>query len=204
MQVRQLKIEGAYEFTPQVFGDARGVFLSPYQEDVFTEAVGRPLYPVVQSSYSVSKRGVVRGIHFTAVPPGMGKYAYCSRGKAVDYIIDTRVGSPTFGMWDSVELDPQNCRSVHIPIGVGHLFVALEDDTTISYLLSTGYEPQREYAIHPLDPEIALPYPEDLDLVLSDRDRAAPTLAEAKELGILPDYAESLRLDARSAAVRSS
>ncbi|MET7758029.1 dTDP-4-dehydrorhamnose 3,5-epimerase family protein [Streptomyces sp. NPDC005389] len=202
MQVRELKIEGAYEFTPQVFGDPRGVFLSPYQEDVFTEALGRPLYPVAQSSYSVSKRGVVRGIHFTAVPPGMGKYAYCTRGRALDFVIDTRVGSPTFGMWDSVELDPVNCRSVHIPIGVGHLFVALEDDTTISYLLSTGYEPQREHAIHPLDPELGLPFPDGLDLVLSERDRTAPTLAEAGELGILPGFEESLRLDARSGAVR--
>ncbi|MEK9523728.1 dTDP-4-dehydrorhamnose 3,5-epimerase family protein [Streptomyces sp. NPDC087908] len=202
MQVRELKIEGAYEFTPQVFGDPRGVFLSPYQEDVFTEALGRPLYPVVQSSYSVSKRGVVRGIHFTAVPPGMGKYAYCTRGRALDFIVDTRVGSPTFGMWDSVELDPVDCRSVHIPIGVGHLFVALEDDTTISYLLSTGYEPQREHAIHPLDPELGLPFPDGLDLLLSERDRTAPTLAEAGELGILPGFEESLRLDARSGAVR--
>ncbi|MGW2302744.1 dTDP-4-dehydrorhamnose 3,5-epimerase family protein [Streptomyces sp. NPDC001809] len=202
MQVRELKIEGAYEFTPRVFGDPRGVFLSPYQEDVFTEALGRPLYPVVQSSYSVSKRGVVRGIHFTAVPPGMGKYAYCTRGRALDFIVDTRVGSPTFGMWDSVELDPVGCRSVHIPIGVGHLFVALEDDTTISYLLSTGYEPQREHAIHPLDPELGLPFPDGLDLLLSERDRTAPTLAEAGELGILPGFEESLRLDARSGAVR--
>ncbi|MGW1075412.1 dTDP-4-dehydrorhamnose 3,5-epimerase family protein [Streptomyces sp. NPDC002537] len=195
MQVRQLKIEGAYEFTPQVFGDPRGVFLSPYQEAVFTEAVGRPLFPVAQSSYSISKRGVVRGIHFTAVPPGMGKYAYCLRGRAVDYIIDTRLGSPTFGMWDSVELDEDNRRSVYLPIGVGHLFVALEDDTTISYLLSTGYVPSQEHAVHPLDPELALPFPEDLELLLSERDRSAPTLAEARAAGILPDYAESLRLE---------
>ncbi|MEU2436599.1 dTDP-4-dehydrorhamnose 3,5-epimerase family protein [Streptomyces rubradiris] len=196
MQARPLKIAGAYEFTPKVFGDARGVFVSPYQEDVFTQTVGHALYPVVQSSYSVSRRGVVRGIHFTSVPPGMGKYAFCLRGKAIDYIIDTREGSPTFGMWDSVELDPHSARSVHIPIGVGHLFVAVEDDTTISYLLSTGYVPEREHAIHPLDPELALPFPEDMELILSDRDRAAPTLAEARRMGILPDYAESLRLDA--------
>ncbi|WP_261993099.1 dTDP-4-dehydrorhamnose 3,5-epimerase [Streptomyces sp. adm13(2018)] len=80
--------------------------------------------------------------------------------------------------------------------------MALEDDTTISYLLSTGYEPQREHAIHPLDPELGLPFPDGLDLLLSERDRTAPTLAEAGELGILPGFEESLRLDARSGAVR--
>lgn len=200
MQVRQLKIEGAYEFTPRVFGDTRGHFVSPYQEDVFEEAVGRPLFPVVQSSYSVSRRGVVRGIHFTAVPPGMGKYTYCSRGRAVDYVVDTRLGSPTFGMWDSVELDEFDRRSVYLPIGVGHLFVALEDDTTISYMLSTGYVPSREHSVHPLDPELALPFPEGMELLLSERDRSAPTLAEARAAGILPDYAESLRLEERRPA----
>ncbi|MGC5346217.1 dTDP-4-dehydrorhamnose 3,5-epimerase family protein [Streptomyces sp. DT24] len=195
-----MKIEGAWEFTPQIFRDPRGVFLSPYQEQAFTEAIGHPLFPVAQSSYSMSQRGVVRGIHFTHAPPGMAKYAYCSRGSATDYVIDTRLGSPTFGMWDSVQLAPETRRSVYLPVGVGHLFVSLEDDTTVSYLLSTGYVAEQEHSINPTDPDVALRFPESMDIILSDRDRTAPTLAEAKAAGILPDYAESLRLEARLTA----
>lgn len=195
MKARQLKIEGAWEFTPQVFQDPRGTLLSPYHEEGFTEAVGRPLFPVAQSSYSLSRRGAVRGIHFTHAPPGMAKYAYCTRGTAIDYVVDTRVGSPTFGTWDSVRLDAENRSSVYLPVGVGHMFMCLEADTTVSYLLSTPYVAAQEHSISPTDPELALSFPEGVDIILSERDRTAPTLAEAKAAGILPDYALSLRLE---------
>ncbi|MEU1876760.1 dTDP-4-dehydrorhamnose 3,5-epimerase family protein [Streptosporangium sp. NPDC020072] len=200
MRVRELKVEGAYELTPEVFGDERGFFLSPYQEEPFVRAVGRPLFPVAQASHSRSRRGVVRGVHFTATPPGMAKYAYCAGGVALDVVLDTRVGSPTYGVWDSVVLDQRDFRSVYLPVGVGHLFVALEDDTAVSYLLSTGYVAENELAVSPLDPALGLPLPRDLDLILSERDRRAPTLAEAERAGILPDYAASRALDGLRAA----
>ncbi|MER7406708.1 dTDP-4-dehydrorhamnose 3,5-epimerase family protein [Streptomyces sp. NPDC000070] len=193
---RALKVEGAHEFTPEVFLDHRGRFLSPYQEETFTATVGRPLFRVAQSSCSLSRRGVVRGIHYTATPPGMAKYAFCVRGAALDVVVDTRVGSPTFGQWDSVVLDDRDHRSVHLPVGVGHLFVALEDNTTVMYLLSTEYAAEREHALSPLDPALGLPIPDGPDLILSDRDKEAPTLAEAEAAGLLPQYADCLRLDA--------
>lgn len=196
MKARQLAVEGAYVFTPDVFYDDRGLFLSPYQETAFTEAVGRPLFPVAQASRSLSRRGVVRGVHFTATPPGMAKYAYCTRGSALDVVVDTRVGSPTFGSWDSVVLDRHECRAVYLPVGVGHLFVALEDDTDVSYLLSAEYAAERERAVSPLDPALALPLPKDIEPVLSARDLAAPTLAEAAAAGLLPRYEDCLALDA--------
>ncbi|MBA6437037.1 dTDP-4-dehydrorhamnose 3,5-epimerase family protein [Streptomyces sp. GMR22] len=200
MQVSELKIEGGLVFTPEVFRDDRGHFLSPYQETAFTQAVGRSLFPVRQASYSLSRRGVVRGIHFTATPPGMAKYAYCTRGRAIDYVVDLRIGSPTFGIWDSVCLDHQEFRSVYLPVGVGHLFVSLEENTAVSYLLSAQYAPERERAVSPLDPELALPFPPELDLLLSERDRQAPTLAQAQAAGLLPSYAESRRCEVRGSA----
>lgn len=81
-QARQLMVGGAFAFTATAFPDERGVFVSPYQRSVFVEAVGHPLFPVAQSSYSVSRRGVVRGVHFTATPPGSAKYVYCQIGRA--------------------------------------------------------------------------------------------------------------------------
>jgi 5-epimerase len=192
--VRELKVAGAFEFTPKVFPDDRGRFVDSFQLPVFTEAVGHP-FPLAQASHSRSRRGVVRGVHFTAAPPGMAKYVHCTGGKALDFVVDLRVGSPTFGRWDSVLLDQEHLRSTYLPAGVGHAFVALEDDTTMVYLMSGGYVPQNEHAVSPLDPELALPLGVSGEPIMSPRDRHAPTLAEATRLGILPDYRTSLALD---------
>ncbi|QIS18190.1 dTDP-4-dehydrorhamnose 3,5-epimerase family protein [Nocardia terpenica] len=188
MQSRKLAVDGAVEFTPRVFSDDRGMFVSPFQESVFAEAVGRPLFTVRQTSYSRSRRGTVRGIHYTATPPGAHKYVCCVQGKALDIVVDIRVGSPTFGCFDVLTLDPENFRAVYFPLGVGHAFVALADDTVMSYTLSTSYVAENELALAVLDPELALPIPGDIEPILSDRDRVAPTLAEAKTAGLLPDY----------------
>ncbi|MEE1758244.1 MULTISPECIES: dTDP-4-dehydrorhamnose 3,5-epimerase family protein [unclassified Streptomyces] len=187
MDARRLKVEGAVEFTPRVYPDDRGLFLSPFQEEAFTEAVGHG-FPLAQFSHSTSRRGAVRGIHFTSTPPGMAKYAYCPRGRALDIVVDLRTGSPTFGVWDAVLLDQEDFRAVYYPLGVGHAFVALEDDTVVSYLLSTGYVAEREHAVSVLDPALGLPIPDGIEPVLSERDRLAPTLEEAAARGLLPDY----------------
>lgn len=189
MNIRELAVEGAVEFTPRVFPDERGLFVSPFQEAAFEKALGRPLFQVAQTNHSRSGRGVVRGVHFTVTPPGTAKYVYCARGAAIDIVVDIRVGSPTYGRWDSVLLDPVDFRAMYFPVGVGHAFIALEDDTVMSYMLSSGYVAENELALSPLDPELGLPIPGDIVPVMSDRDRAAPTLAQAKAAGLLPDYA---------------
>lgn len=193
---RELTVQGAFEFTPAVFPDHRGVFVDSFQHTAFTAAAGHP-FSLAQASQSRSRRGVVRGVHFTAAPPGMAKYVHCTRGRALDLVVDLRVGSPTFGRWDTVHLDQEHCRSTYLPVGVGHAFVALEDDTTMVYLMSGDYVPGNEHAISPLDPDLALPLDLDGDPVLSQRDRDAPTLAQALRLGILPDYRTSLALEER-------
>ncbi|PWV57380.1 dTDP-4-dehydrorhamnose 3,5-epimerase family protein [Nocardiopsis sp. L17-MgMaSL7] len=193
MTSRPLAITGAHEFTPTVFPDERGLFLAPFQEPAFTQALGHPLFPVAQSNHSRSKRGVVRGIHYTRTPPGTAKYVYCPIGRAIDIAVDIRVGSPTFGQWDSVLLDQEHYRAVYLPVGVGHAFIALEEDTVMSYLLSDSYIAHNELSLSPLDPELGLPLPQNGEAILSARDQAAPTLAQAHEQGLLPSYTECLR-----------
>jgi dTDP-4-dehydrorhamnose 3,5-epimerase len=188
MQTRPLKIDGAWEFTPRTFGDDRGVFLEWFKAEVFADTVGQPL-TIAQANQSVSARGVLRGIHFSAVPPGQAKYAYCPRGAVLDVVVDIRVGSPTFGQWDAVRLDDVDRRAVYLAEGLGHAFLSLADGTAVSYLCSTGYDPGREAGTHPLDPELGLPWPADVEPVLSEKDSSAPSLREAEELGILPTYA---------------
>ncbi|MGW1375455.1 dTDP-4-dehydrorhamnose 3,5-epimerase family protein [Streptomyces sp. NPDC002446] len=194
--VRELAIEGAFEFTPTVFPDRRGSFVTTYQHHLFAETTGHA-FPVVQTCQSTSRRGVVRGVHFTSTPPGMAKHVYCGRGRALDFVVDLRVGSPTFGRWDTVQLDEESLRSTYLPVGVGHVFVALEDDTTMVYLMSGPYVPEHELAVSPLDPALGLPVTLDgVEPILSERDVAAPTLAQALESGILPDYEACRALEA--------
>ncbi|KAB8190959.1 dTDP-4-keto-6-deoxy-D-glucose epimerase [Nonomuraea phyllanthi] len=187
MDHRELGVAGAYAFFPEVFPDERGDFASPYQETAFAAAVGRRLFPVAQASRSVSRRGVVRGVHYTLVPPGTAKYVTCAGGRALDYVIDLRIGSPTFGRWESLELTAANGVAVYLPPGVGHAFAALEDDTVVCYLLSEEYQKEHELALSVFDGELGLRLPPGPP-VLSERDRRAPTLAEAAAQGLLPRY----------------
>jgi epimerase EvaD len=188
VSVRELVIEGAYEFTPPVFPDERGLFVSPFHSKAFATALGRQQFPVAQTNHSRSRRGAVRGVHYTATPPGCAKYVYCARGSALDIMVDTRVGSPTYGKWDAVLLDAVDFRTMYFPVGVGHAFVALEDDTVMSYMLTGSYVFEDERALQATDPALGLPIPTDLPVVMSARDSAAPRMADLAERGELPDY----------------
>lgn len=190
MEVSSLSIEGSWVFTPILRHDDRGVFLEAFKSSVLSEAIGHP-FTLAQMNVSVSSAGTVRGIHFALVPPSQAKYIQCVRGRVLDIVVDIRVGSPTYGTWEAVELDDQTRRAVYLSEGLGHGFCALTEDATVNYLCSTPYTPNREFGIHPLDPTLDLPWP-DADPVLSPRDAAAPTLAEAEQRGLLPTYAECL------------
>ena len=192
VQITELSISGAWTFTPRQFPDPRGVFLEWFKGAVLEQAVGHPL-TVKQANHSVSAKGTLRGVHFADVAPGQAKYVYCTRGAVLDVIVDIRVGSPTFGASEAVRLDEVDRRGVYLSEGLGHAFLALTDDANVTYLCSEPYSPGREHGIHPLDPALALPFPDDVEHLLSDKDAEAPTLAEALEQGLLPDYAECQR-----------
>jgi dTDP-4-dehydrorhamnose 3,5-epimerase len=191
---RELSVPGAWEITPRQFADPRGVFLEWFKAEELAAAIGRPL-DLAQANCSVSAAGVVRGLHFADVPPGQAKYVTCAKGAVLDVVVDIRVGSPTFGRWDSVLLDDVDRRAIYLSEGLGHAFCSLEDGSTVQYLCSTGYAPGREHGVNPLDPAIGIVWPttdrqgRPLVPLLSDKDEAAPTLAEAEGLGLLPTMA---------------
>jgi dTDP-4-dehydrorhamnose 3,5-epimerase len=192
VEITQLGIEGAFVVTPKQFGDPRGLFLEWFKDSAFVGAAGHGL-SLAQANMSVSARGTVRGIHFADVPPGQAKYVTCVAGAVLDVVVDIRVGSPTFGQWEAVRLDAVDRRAVYLSEGLGHGFCALEDGSTVVYLCSEGYAPQREHEVHPLDPAIGIDWGLPVaDLLLSNKDSAAPTLADARDSGLLPTHDDVL------------
>src|SRR5947208_10992571 len=138
MEVEQLGIAGAVVFTPRQHGDSRGVFLEQFRAAEAAAAVGHPLN-LAQTNISVSSRGVVRGIHFAQVPPGQAKYVTCARGRVLDVAVDLRLGSPTFGEHAAAVLDDVDRQALYLAEGLGHAFVALTEEATVSYFCSTPY-----------------------------------------------------------------
>ena len=200
MNIRELSIPDAYEITPKQLLDDRGVFLEWYRFDSLEEVIGHSLL-LRQANTSVSRRGVVRGIHFADVPRGQAKYVTATHGAVLDFAIDIRVGSPTFGRWDSVLLDVVDRRAIYLAEGLGHAFVALTDDATVNYLVSDTYNPIGEHGINPLDPQIGLVFPPGAgEALLSRKDTNAPRLDEALEAGWLPNWDDCRRFYAELAA----
>ncbi|MFC4529961.1 dTDP-4-dehydrorhamnose 3,5-epimerase [Sphaerisporangium dianthi] len=199
--MERLKIEDTYLLTPAVHEDDRGAFLEWYRADRLSALTGHELR-LAQANCSVSRRGVLRGVHFADVPPGQAKYVTCVSGSVLDVAVDIRVGSPTFGVWQAVELDDRTRRGVYIGEGVGHAFMALSEQATVVYMCSEVYNPAREHGIHPLDPELGIAWPAGVEPLLSPKDAVAPTLAEAREKGLLPLYEDCLAYYAESRAAR--
>lgn len=191
MEYRELGIEGAWEVTPRIFADARGAFLESFRLDSLGEAIGHPFH-LAQANSSISAAGTIRGIHFAEVPPGQAKYVMCARGAILDVVVDIRIGSPTFGHWEGVPLDDVDRRAVYLSEGLGHAFMALEDDTTVVYLCSAPYAPTREHGIHALDPTLGILWPTvdragaPVTPLLSDKDATCASLDEVAKAGLLP------------------
>jgi dTDP-4-dehydrorhamnose 3,5-epimerase len=173
-KLTSLSIEGSWLFESLSHGDDRGYFREWFKSSVVTEALGRE-FNVSQSNLSRSKKGVVRGIHFSMAPSGQAKWVTCANGALWDVVVDIRPKSPTFKRWEAVELRAEEGKSLLISEGLGHAFLSLEDDTVISYLLTTPYSPKDEFAINPQDPEIDIKWP-DMQLLFSDKDAIAPSL----------------------------
>jgi dTDP-4-dehydrorhamnose 3,5-epimerase len=199
MQVSQLEVSGVWRFTPEVHSDNRGSFLETFKASDIEVATGHH-FDLQQMNLSISRAGVVRGIHFADVPPGQAKYVQCFAGRVLDVVVDIRTGSPTFGKWISVELSAENRVGLYLSEGLGHGFCALTDGATVGYLCSQSYAPEREHGLHPFDPTLAIDWPRtSLDL-LSTKDASAPTLADALKHGDLPSYVDCQRSVARMQA----
>jgi dTDP-4-dehydrorhamnose 3,5-epimerase len=190
MQVRELNVAGAWEITPQLHSDSRGMFFEWLTDKGFSGFAGHRL-DVRQANCSVSAAGVLRGLHFAELPPSQAKYVTCLSGSVFDVAVDIRVGSPTFGQWDSVILDDRDHRSIYLSEGLAHGFLALQDNSTVMYLCSAEYDPQREHTIAATDATLAIDWPDGHELLLSDRDAAAPSLDEVHAAGLLPTWQEA-------------
>jgi dTDP-4-dehydrorhamnose 3,5-epimerase len=196
--MKPLGIEGAWLFTPRILQDSRGAFLEWFRGSELAGALGYRM-EIAQANCSVSRRGVIRGIHFSEVPPGQAKYVSCVGGAIIDVVVDIRVGSPTYSRWEAVQLDDQERQAVFMAEGLGHAFAALTDDAVVMYMCSTPYAPGREHSVHPLDPALGIAWPNEAELILSEKDATAPTLEQARRDGLLPHhddcraYGDSLR-----------
>ncbi|WP_428936162.1 dTDP-4-dehydrorhamnose 3,5-epimerase [Streptomyces sp. ACT015] len=186
--MRALDVADAWVLEPTVFPDGRGTFHEWYRGAEFRAATGYDL-PLAQANCSVSRRGVLRGVHFSDVPPGQAKWVSCLRGAVLDVVVDLRTGSPTYRRWEAVRLDDTDRRAVFLAEGLGHAFLALTDNATVVYLTSSGYAPEHEHGVHALDPGLGIEWPAGITPLLSEKDAAAPTLAEAERAGLLPSYA---------------
>jgi dTDP-4-dehydrorhamnose 3,5-epimerase len=200
MTARELAVPGAWVIDPNLHTDDRGVFYEWFTQREFAAATGHR-FDLHQANCSVSAAGVLRGLHFAQLPPSQAKFVTCMRGAVFDVVVDIRVGSPTYGRWDSVRLDDRDRRAVYVSEGLAHGFLALQDDSTVTYLCSAPYAPGREHTILATDQRLAIDWPTVGGAAprMSDRDREAPTLDAVREAGLLPtwdetrDFVEQLR-----------
>jgi dTDP-4-dehydrorhamnose 3,5-epimerase len=171
------RLDGPVLLAATVHGDERGFFLETYRADAWAEH-GIPT-TFVQDNQSRSRRGTLRGIHFQT-HPGQGKLVRVARGSVFDVVVDLRRGSATFGEWEGFELDDEGGRQLWIPIGFGHGFCVTSDVADFVYKCTNYYDPATEAGIRFDDPGVGIRWPE-IELLFSERDRAAPTLAEVAD-----------------------
>ena len=175
-ELKPTGIDGAWLFRSSAHHDERGFFREWFRADDLNKLLGIS-FNLAQSNISKSKKGVVRGIHFSTAPEGQAKWVTCSSGSIWDVVVDIRPSSPTYKKWVAHELNATNGLSVFISEELGHAFLTLEDDSVVTYLLSSPYAPESEFSINPKDPDIGIEWPLR-DLQFSSRDQSAPSLIE--------------------------
>lgn len=188
MRLEELRISGAWVVHLNRFGDDRGWFQEWFKSSTLTQS-GGPSFVPVQANTSHSAAGVIRGIHYSIAPWGQGKLVTVMNGAIDDYVIDIRVGSPTFGQWEKISISASEPKAVLIDPHLAHAFQALTDDTVVSYLVTAEFDPVNEKAISPFCPTINIPWSASHSANVSAKDLAAPGLVEQIDAGLLPTFA---------------
>ncbi len=177
MQIEETGLSGVKIITPRRFGDGRGFFSESWSKRLLAEHGIE--HDFVQDNHSLSARqGTVRGLHFQSPPHAQAKLVRCSRGRIFDVAVDFRRGSPTFGKWFGIDLSFDNGKQLLIPAGFLHGFVTREPDTEITYKCTDYYAPSADGAVRFDDPDIGIDWGLTDPPLLSDKDAAAPRLAE--------------------------
>jgi dTDP-4-dehydrorhamnose 3,5-epimerase len=171
------RLQGPVLLAPPVHGDARGFFHESYRVDAWSrEGIG---VTFVQDNHSRSGRGVVRGMHVT-LGPGQAKLVRCARGAIWDVVVDVRPDSPTYGEWEGFELSDETMHQLYVPLGFAHGFCVLSEIADVTYKVSSYYDPEYERGFAFDDPDVGIPWPSDIELQVSERDRTAPPLSALK------------------------
>jgi dTDP-4-dehydrorhamnose 3,5-epimerase len=186
MKLTPLAIEGAWIAESPVWSDERGFFREWFKSEDVKAATGCD-FAIKQANISLSSAGTLRGIHYSIAPQGQAKWITCVVGTIQDVILDIRPESKTFGQWTDIELKGDSGKAVLISEGLGHGFLAIEDNSAVAYLVSTPFSPKDEFGINPLDEKIGIKWGIDLSLLkISDKDKFAPTLSARLEQKLLP------------------
>ena len=188
MNVKRLEIDGCFVLEHKVFPDDRGLFREWFKAEETRKLA--PDFEVKQANFSISKRGVIRGIHYSLAPAGQSKLVSCAQGGITDVLVDLRKGSPTYLKVEYAQLSESSGSTIFIASGVGHGFIVETESAAVVYLTSSVYAPQFEKAICPTDPDLAInwPLPDGVGYVISPADASAPTLSQADAAGDLPKY----------------
>jgi dTDP-4-dehydrorhamnose 3,5-epimerase len=188
MKLTELKIKGAWLAESDLHSDSRGNFSEWFKKSEIASRTGF-VFEAAQANISTSHKGVLRGIHYSLADVGQAKWVTCVSGSVLDAIVDIREGSPTYGKYEIINLESKSGKSVLIGPGLGHGFIALEDSSSVAYLLSSQYSPADEYEINPFDSEIRIDWGVELaEAILSEKDKKAPSLETQKAIGKLPKY----------------
>lgn len=190
MLTRKFDIEGLLEIRPSIIKDERGFFMETYKESNFKKIGISETF--LQDNMSVSKKGTFRGIHLQTGKSAQGKLVRVSRGSVIDFAVDLRPGSETYGKWESIKLTAREGNQFWIPAGFGHAFLALEDDTKFCYKCTKEYDKSAEESINPSDTDINLQIDAEIlsrfninEFIISNKDKEGITLKKYTEKYVL-------------------
>ncbi len=177
MKATPTKFDGVFLLEPDVHRDERGHFMEVWRNDTYPELGIKENF--LQDNVSFSWKGILRGMHFQN-PLAQGKLVTCLHGEVFDVVVDIRKNSPTFGEWLGCRLSLASGRQLYIPPGFAHGFVVTSDSAAFLYKCTDVYNPTGQHSLLWNDPDIGIEWPVK-DPVLSDKDRAAPRLADLDE-----------------------
>lgn len=184
MNFTRTSIPGCWILDSKFHRDERGAFLEWFKKSEILDQTGISFTPN-QANFSISKKNVLRGLHFSASPKGQSKLVFCASGKIRDYLVNLDIQSLSYGKWISVELSPENGKMILVGPNIAHGFLSLEDNTIVTYLLSSEYNPELEFEVNFRDPDFNIQIPES-GLIQSQKDSEAPNLKEIEKMNKLP------------------